>query len=202
MSINESIDYVTNNVKFFGENFLLERPVYKALTMPGKKLLLIDEIDKATEEIEHTLLETLSDFAMSIPELGTIVCKPEDTPIVILTSNRYRELSAPLKRRCVYLYIRHKSKEEIQQILLMKVSNDNTFCERIAEYLYQISQLDLQHTTSISEGITWAKFPLNSIGVKSDEDIRSSAAYTIGFLAKDNLDRKAILRHVFGERNV
>lgn len=200
MTVNESIDYVAKNVAFFGEDFLLDRPIYRALTMPGRKVLLIDEIDKASEEIEHTLLETLSDFAMTIPELGTVECKEEDMPIVILTSNRYRELSAPLKRRCVYLYIKHKSKEEIQYILRMKVSEDDAFCERVAEYLYQISTLDLQHMTSISEGITWAKFLMNTLDDPTDEAIRETAPYTVGFLAKGNTDRKEILRRVFGNR--
>lgn len=197
MNVDESISYVAKNVKFFDGEFLLERPILKALTMPGRKVLLIDEIDKATEEIEHTLLETLSDFAISIPEMGTITCIEEDMPIVILTSNRYRELSAPLKRRCLYLYIKHKTKEEIHDILKMKVCDDDAFCERIASYLYQISQIDLEHATSISEGITWAKFLLSSLDEKTDAAIKEAAPYTIGFLAKDNVDRKKILQTVF-----
>lgn len=199
MSVDESIRYVSKNVEFFGENFLLDRPVLKALRDKGKKVLLIDEIDKASEEIEHTLLEVLSDFAMTIPEYGTIKCAEEDSPIVILTSNRFRALSAPLKRRCVYLYINHKSREEIQHILKLKVSNDDEFCERIAKYLFQISNIDLEHPTSISEGITWAKFLLNSLGATTDKDIRKTAPYTVGFLAKDNKDRKRIMKTVFGE---
>lgn len=197
MSVGESVDYVARNVKFFGEDFLLERPILRALKMPGKKILLIDEIDKASEEIEHTLLETLSDFAMTIPEYGTVRCAPEDVPIVILTSNRFRELSPALKRRCFYLYIKHKTKEEIQNILRLKVSQSDAFCARIAEYLDQISRLDLQHPVSISEGIDWAKFLLSTSG-EDVKNISSNAEYTVGFLAKDNMDRKTILRSVFG----
>lgn len=197
MSVGESVDYVARNVKFFGEDFLLERPILRALKTPGKKILLIDEIDKASEEIEHTLLETLSDFAMTIPEYGTVRCASEDVPIVILTSNRFRELSPALKRRCFYLYIQHKSKEEIQNILRLKVSQNDAFCARIAEYLDQISRLDLQHPVSISEGIDWAKFLLSTSG-EDAKNISSNAEYTVGFLAKDNMDRKTILRSVFG----
>lgn len=197
MNVKESIDYVAKNVEFYGEDFLLKRPILNALTMPGKKVLLIDEIDKTSEEIEHTLLEVLSDFAMTIPEFGTIRCREEDKPIVILTSNRYRELSAPLKRRCVYLYIKHKTEKEIQDILMMKVSDDQAFCARIAQYLFQISQLNLQHPTSISEGIAWAKFLKSSLSNTGDEAIRATAEYTIGFLAKDNTDRNTILKKVF-----
>lgn len=198
MTVGESVDYVAKHVEFYGEDFLLKRPILSALTMPGRKVLLIDEIDKASEEIEHTLLETLSDFAITIPELGTIHCKEEDMPIVILTSNRYRELSAPLKRRCVYLYIKHKTKSEIQSILRMKVADDKQFCSVVADYLYQISNLDLQHPTSISEGITWAKFLKNSLGKTTAAEIAAAVPYTVGFLAKDNTDRKLILEKVFG----
>lgn len=198
MSVGESVKYVAKNVEFYGGDFLLERPILKALTLPGRKVLLIDEIDKTSEEIEHTLLETLSDFAMTIPELGTIRCVEEDRPIVILTSNRYRELSDALKRRCVYLYIRHKSKDEIQSILRVKVANDEVFCDRVAEYLFQISQLDLQHPTSISEGITWAKFLKSRMDAGEVSSITESASLSVGFLAKDNSDRRKILSKVFG----
>lgn len=198
MTVGESVNYVAKNVEFYGEDFLLKRPILNALTMPGRKVLLIDEIDKASEEIEHTLLETLSDFAITIPELGTIRCREEDMPIVILTSNRYRELSAPLKRRCVYLYIKHKTKAEIQAILRLKASNDDRFCAVVADYLCQISALDLQHPTSISEGITWAKFLKSTLNGATAQEIKNTAPYTVGFLAKDNIDRRLILDKVFG----
>lgn len=198
LSVAESVQYVSRNLEFYGEEFLLDRPILRALRDPGPKVLLIDEIDKATEEIEHTLLEVLSDFAMTIPEYKTIVCDKEDMPIVILTSNRFRELSAPLKRRCVYLFINQKTKDEIKHILRLKVADDEAFCERIATYLSQINTLTLQHPTSISEGIAWAKFLRNSLNITSESDIEAAAKNTIGFLAKDNADRKAILNRVFG----
>ena len=197
MSVEESIKYVTRNVEFYGKDFLLERPILRALSAPGRKVLLIDEIDKTSEEIEHTLLETLSDFAMTIPEYGTIKCKEEDRPIVILTSNRYRELSDAMKRRCIYLYIKHKSKDEIQDILRLKVSDDTEFCERVAGYLAQISEMELQHQSSISEGIAWAKFLKNNLDVTDAASIRKNARCTIGLLAKNNNDQKEILHRVF-----
>ena len=198
MSVEESVKYVANNVEFYGKDFLLERPILKALSMSGRKVLLIDEIDKASEEIEHTLLETLSDFAITIPEYGTVKCQPEDLPIVILTSNRYRELSSPLKRRCIYLYIHHKSAEEIARILYSRVSKNNEFCNKCANYLYQISQLDLEHIASISEGIAWTEFLQKKYG----EDIEAALPeikYSLGFLAKSEGDRKKILKTVFPE---
>ena len=98
LSVNESIKAVAQNTEFYGPDFLLKRPVIEALTMKGHKVLLIDEIDKTEPEIEHALLEMLSDFAITIPEYGTIQCAPEDRPIVFLTSNNYRELSQPMLR--------------------------------------------------------------------------------------------------------
>jgi len=197
MPVEECVKYIARNVEFYGKDFLLERPILKALTFPGRKILLIDEIDKTSEEIEHTLLETLSDFAMTIPEYGTVRCAEEDRPIVILTSNRYRELSEALKRRCVYLYIRHKSRDEIREILRVKVSGDEAFCSRVAGYLYLISLLDLQHPTIISEGITWAKFLKSRSDAGDDVFSRENLPYSIGFRAKDSSDQRKILARVF-----
>lgn len=197
MTVEQSVQYVARNVEFYGSDFLLERPILRALTMPGRKVLLIDEIDKTSEEIEHTLLETLSDFAMTIPEFGTVKCKEEDRPIVILTSNRYRELSDALKRRCIYLYVRQKSRNEILDILRLKVADDEKFCSIVAEYLYQITQLNLQHPSSISEGIAWAKF-LKEHGELDGSEIQKNAPYTIGFLAKSKSDQSKILSQIFG----
>lgn len=197
MTVEQSVKYVARNVEFYGSDFLLERPILRALTMPGRKVLLIDEIDKTSEEIEHTLLETLSDFAMTIPEFGTVECKEEDCPIVILTSNRYRELSDALKRRCIYLYVRQKTRKEILDILRLKVADDTEFCNTVAGYLHQITQLDLQHPSSISEGIAWAKF-LKEHGKTDEVEILKNAPYTIGFLAKSKSDQSKILNQVFG----
>ena len=148
MTVEQSVQYVARNVEFYGSDFLLERPILRALTVPGRKVLLIDEIDKTSEEIEHTLLETLSDFSMTIPEFETVKCKEEDRPIVILTSNRYRELSDALKRRCIYLYVRQKTRQEIQDILRLKVADDETFCNTVAGYLYQITRSE-EHTSEL-----------------------------------------------------
>lgn len=199
MSVDESIRYVAGNVAFYGKDFLLKRPILNALTMPGRKVLLIDEIDKASEEIEHTLLEMLGDFAITIPEMGeTVKCAPENRPIVILTSNKYRDLSAAMKRRCVYLYVRSKSAAEITEILRAKVSDNEEFCTRCAKYLFQIGRLELNHAASISEGIAWAKF-LKTTYNEDWDAIGENINYTVGFLAKDNADRHTILQNVFSD---
>lgn len=92
---------------------------------------------------------------------------------------------------------KHKTKAEIQSILRLKASNDDKFCAVVADYLCQISALDLQHPTSISEGITWAKFLKSTLSEATAQEIKNTASYTIGFLAKDNMDRRLILDKVF-----
>ena len=196
MSIEQCTRYVSENVEFYGERFLLRRPVFSALTMPGRKILLIDEIDKASEEIENALLEVLSDFSISIPEYGTITCAPENRPIVILTSNRYRTLSEPLKRRCAYLYIRRKTRAEIEMILSLHIEGNSEFTARIAKYLDQINELKLQHPVSISEGIDWAKFILEHFDDTSDASIRQNIDYTAAYLGKTEADVKKIIASV------
>lgn len=196
MSVEESIRYVAERTEFYGEDFLLERPILKALRQPGRKVLLIDEIDKASEEIEHALLEALSDFALTIPEYGTIRCAPEDMPIVVLTSNRYRELSSALKRRCAYLHIKKKTKDEIFRVLQMTIAADDTFCKRAAQYLDAINSLDLQHPSSISEGIAWAKFLKESMGEWDESRVKSELPYSVCLLAKNDRDRDIVVKRL------
>lgn len=193
-SLGESIREIAGQTEFYGRDFLLERPVLKALTMPGRKVLLIDEIDKADAEIEHALLELLSDFAITIPEYGAIDCKEEDRPIVFLTSNNYRELSQPMLRRCWYLYIEHKSYEEILTIITARVDASKGFCQRVATGLQALQKTDLKHMVSISEGIEWAKSLRTVFGCETAEDIDKALPYAVGALAKDRADEKKILR--------
>lgn len=196
MSVHESVDYITKNVEFYGEQFLLHRPILKALHTHGRKVLLIDEIDKTSEEIEHTLLEVLSDFAMTIPEYGTITCKEEDRPIVILTSNRYRSLSDPMLRRCSYLYLKQKTKEEIEQILRLHIAASPAYLSRISTYLMQVSTLQLQNQVSVSEGIAWAGFILRVFGEASNKQIRETLPLTVGHLAKNKTDMERVVTNL------
>ena len=112
----------------------------------------------SSEELEYTLLEFLDDFSLSIPQYGTIKAQEGMEPVVILTSNNYRDLSDALKRRCNYLYIPRKTKEEIVEILKMKVQASTAIIEGVASCLYQLQELRLKQTPSISEGITWAAY--------------------------------------------
>ena len=193
MSVDESVRYVAKNVEFYGKDFLLPRPILRAMMENGRKVLLIDEIDKTNEEVEHTMLEALADFAVTVPELGTIKCAEENRPIVILTSNRYRNLSDAMKRRCSYLYIRQKDRGEIRKILCMHLDASELFCDRIAKYVAQVSGLRLQDPASIGEGIAWGRFILNMFGEATDEEIRRNIHLTAGYLAKCEADKRMVI---------
>lgn len=194
LSVNESIKAVAQNTEFYGPDFLLKRPVIEALTMKGHKVLLIDEIDKTEPEIEHALLEMLSDFAITIPEYGTIQCAPEDRPIVFLTSNNYRELSQPMLRRCSYLYIEHKPLAEIKQIICANVSASEVFVDSVAQVIDRLQSLDLRHAISISEGIEWAKCLIETFHCKTAMDVKNAMPYSIGSLVKDHADEKTVAK--------
>ncbi|MBS3977641.1 MAG: MoxR family ATPase [Syntrophomonadaceae bacterium] len=141
----------------FSSDYLLKRPLLKALLAEKRPVLLIDEIDKTDEEFEAFLFEVLSDFQVSIPELGTIRAK--QTPIVILTSNGERELSDGLKRRCIFLYIDYPSVEKEVSIIRIKVPEaSEVLAQQIATAVYYIrSNLDLNKKPAIAETLDWAK---------------------------------------------
>lgn len=141
---------------FFSERFLLPRPLLKALTSEKPVTLLIDEIDRADAEFEAFLLEILSDFQVSVPELGTIKAKHQ--PIVLLTSNNTRELSEALKRRCLYLFIDYPSAETETGIVRMRVPALNTkLAAQAVELVQTLRQMDLKKNPSVSETIDWAR---------------------------------------------
>lgn len=141
---------------FFSERFLLARPLLKAVLADEPVVLLIDEIDRADAEFEAFLLEILSDFQVSLPELGTI--KAKHIPTVILTSNNTRELSEALKRRCLYLFVDYPSYEAEVGIVKARVPNiSDQLASQAVEYVQQLRGLDLKKNPSVSETIDWAK---------------------------------------------
>ncbi len=141
---------------FFSENFLLPRPLLKALTSDEPVVLLIDEIDRADVEFEAFLLEVLSDFQVSVPELGTIRAKHQ--PMVLLTSNNTRELSEALKRRCLYLYVGYPNLEAELDIVRLKVPDLRPDLARQAvTTVQQLRNMDLRKVPSISETLDWAR---------------------------------------------
>ncbi len=141
---------------FFNERFLLPRPVLKAITSQEPTLLLVDEIDKADPEFEAFLLEVLSDYAVSVPEIGTF--KARQPPRVVLTSNNARELSDALKRRCLHLYIDFPSADRELAIIRSRLPEvRETLARQLVAAVNKLRALDLKKAPSISETLDWAK---------------------------------------------
>jgi MoxR-like ATPase len=140
----------------FGEEFLLQRPLMIAIASAEPVVLLIDEIDKTDQEFEAMLLELLSDFQISIPELGRIDAKTQ--PVVLLTSNNTRELTEALKRRCLYLWLDYPELEhELAIVRLHSPELDATLGRKLVEIVHQVRELDLKKPPSIAESIDWAR---------------------------------------------
>ncbi len=156
-SLREAADRIAAEEEvFFSERFLLPRPLLQALTSPEPVVLLIDEIDRADVEFEAFLLEVLSDFQVSVPELGTI--RATHQPTVFLTSNNTRELSEALKRRCLYLFLDYPNVEAELNIVRLKVPDlAPQLARQAVELVHQLRGLDLKKSPSISETLDWAR---------------------------------------------
>ncbi len=142
---------------FFSEEFLEPRPLLKALKEEGGSVLLIDEVDKSDHEFESLLLEILSDFQVSIPEIGTVKAR-EEPPLVFLTSNNTREISDALKRRCLHLYIPFPDADIEQQIIHARVPEIPPELRRqLVTFIQDLRELDLKKVPAISETIDWAR---------------------------------------------
>jgi len=140
----------------FGEQFLLERPLMTAIASEQPVVLLIDEIDKTDQEFEALLLEVLSDFQISIPELGQISARTH--PVVLLTSNNTRELTEALKRRCLYLWLDYPELEHELAIVRLHVPElDEALGRKLVEVVAQIRELDLKKPPSVAESVDWAR---------------------------------------------
>ena len=140
----------------FSEEFLLTRPLLEAISSEEPVVLLIDEVDRVEVETEALLLEILSEYQVSIPELGTITAK--QIPMVFLTSNNTRELSEALKRRCLYLHVDYPDLEREKEIVLTKVPDiSQNLADQIARIVRSIRQLDLKKSPSVSETLDWAR---------------------------------------------
>ena len=140
----------------FGEEFLLTRPLLQAISEDDPVVLLIDEIDKTDQEFEAMLLEVLSDFQISIPELGVV--EAQSRPLALLTSNNSRELTEALKRRCLYLWLDYPEAErELEIVRLHAPELDETVARRLVEVVHMVRGLDLKKPPSIAESIDWAR---------------------------------------------
>ena len=175
----------SEDINFYGEEFLIERPVLKAINGDRRKVLLLDEIDKADEAIEYTLLEVLDDYSMSIPQFGRIECPADQRPIVFLTSNESRNLSDALKRRCGYLKIEDKSKSELEEIIITKAAVDFRLAEKISECIVRARNYELNQMPSIAEGIQWGMFLKENYS-------KEAAKGSLGLLVKNARDKELI----------
>ena len=148
----------------FSREFLLERPLLAAITAPRRVVLLVDEIDKADPEFEAFLLELLSDYQVSVPELGTI--RARHRPVVVLTSNRTRDLSEALVRRCLHLFVDFPGAEKEAEIIALKVPDlDARLREQVSRFVGGLRKLDLKKAPSIAETLDWAR-GLVALGVR------------------------------------
>ena len=174
--------------QIFSRDFLLERPLLAALTQPDKSpVLLIDEVDRADEEFEAFLLEVLSEFQVTIPEIGTI--SAEHRPLVILTSNRTRDLSDALRRRCLYLWIDYPDLEKELRIVRRKVDGiDEKLARQVVRFVDGARQAGLDKVPGVSETLDWATA---MVVLHYDHLDRAAVEQTLGALLKDadDLDR-------------
>ena len=155
---------------FYSPDFLEPRPLLKAMQQEKGAILLIDEVDKADYEFESLLLEILSDYQVSIPEIGTV--KARTTPMVFLTSNNTREISDALKRRCLHLYIPFPTVELEERIVRSRVPDvDETLRHQLVEFVHSLRQLDLKKVPAISETIDWARSLLLLHADQLDEEL-------------------------------
>lgn len=165
----------------FGDDFLLKRPLLKAITQEKSPVLLIDEIDRADEEFESFLLEVLAEWQITIPEIGTI--KATHIPYVIVTSNRVRELSEALRRRCLYLWIEYPSFDKELAIVKSKVPQiDERLAKEICLFMQEIRKQKLEKHPGIAETLDWAT-ALSSLHIAHLE--KSIVEETLGVILKD-----------------
>src|SRR5215207_7589838 len=181
-SATEATDHSFDEI--FSEDFLLTRPLLRAIANPEPVVLLIDEIDKTDQEFEAMLLEVLSDFQISIPELGVIESRTH--PVVVLTSNNSRELTEALKRRCLYLWLDYPEIEREMEIVRLHTPElDEALTRRLVEVIHMIRELDLKKPPSIAESIDWAR-TLLLLG--ADDIDRELLERTLSIIVKHRTD--------------
>ncbi|MGO9077871.1 MAG: AAA family ATPase [Streptosporangiaceae bacterium] len=170
--------------KLFGPRFLVERPLLEAIRAGDQAVLLIDEVDRADDEFEAFLLEVLSDFQLSIPEIGTI--RASSPPVVVLTSNRTRELHDALKRRCLYHWIGYPAAARETEIVLVRAPEvTHALARKVVAAVHRLRELDLAKPPGVAETIDWAR-TLDFLGA-TDMDAEI-AADTLGAVLKDRDD--------------
>jgi len=166
---------ITTESDLFSEEYLLERPLLRAIRAARRPVLLIDEVDKCDPEFEAFLFEVLSDFTISVPEIGTM--RARQVPIVVLTSNNERELSDGLRRRCVYLFIEYPSVEKELRIVRSRVPEaSEKLATDVARVVAEVRAMDLKKQPSIAETLDWARALLVLGAEKLDDDLLAETA--------------------------
>jgi len=174
--------------KLFGPKFLLERPLLEAVRSGDDAVLLIDEVDRADDEFEAFLLEVLSDFQISIPELGTI--RADSSPVVILTSNRTRELHDALRRRCLYHWIGYPTADrEAEIVAVREPAAAGQLTKKVVRAVQRLRELDMAKPPGVAETIDWVR----TLGVLGETELTESAAGdTLGAVVKDRDDMELV----------
>jgi MoxR-like ATPase len=172
----------------FGPKFLIERPLLEAVRAGDRAVLLVDEVDRADDEFEAFLLELLSDFQITVPEIGPV--KAEQPPLVVLTSNRTRELHDALKRRCLYHWVGFPSAEREVEIVLVRAPGvSEQLARSIVAAVNRLRDMDLAKPPGVAETIDW----VNTLGVVGAKDLDSEAvADTLGAVIKDRDDLELV----------
>ena len=178
----------------FGPRFLVERPLLKAIKAGDRAVLLIDEVDRADDEFEAFLLEVLSDFQVTIPELGTIKCKRP--PVVILTSNRTRELHDALKRRCLFHWIDYpKLEREVEIVRARAPEVPEELARQVSKAVQNLRKMDLQKRPGVAETLDWAR-ALEFLGAeRMDANVTTA---TLGSVLKDRDDIEQVKNNLSG----
>jgi len=188
-TLSEAVARIANEDDvFFSDKFLLPRPLLRAITSPKPSVLLIDEVDKSDAEFEAFLLEVLSDFQVSVPELGTLEARHK--PVVVLTSNNAREMSDALKRRCLHLFIDFPERGHELEIVRLKVPGiGELLASEVVGLIQRVRKLDLKKVPSISETLDWARALMLLNVERLDE---TAVAETLSVIVKYEADvRKA-----------
>jgi len=177
---------------FFSERFIQPRPLLKAISSEKPVVLLVDEVDKSDPEFEAFLLEILSDFQISIPEIGTL--KAAHIPFVILTSNNYRDMSDALKRRCLHLYIDYPDPDLESRIVRMKIPDiQQKLCGQVIDSIQAIRTIDLKKKPAIAETLDWA----NALMALQVEDLtRDVILKTLNVIVKHRSDADMVKEHL------
>jgi MoxR-like ATPase len=174
--------------ELYGPDFLVERPVLRALRAGAGAVLLVDELDRADDEFEAFLLEVLSDFTVTVPELGTIAA--DEPPVVVVTSNRTRELHDALKRRCLYHWIEFPDVEREAEIIRLRVPGvEDALARSVAETVARLRALDLVKRPGAAEAIDWAA-ALSLVGANAADG--DAARETLGAAVKNREDQARV----------